>query len=343
MYYFCTYFDQNYLSRGLALYRSLREHCPAFKLWVLCLDEATHDALSELGLPEIELIALNNFERNDKPLLRAKQNRTQVEYYFTCTPSLPLYIFNHWHEVDLITYLDADVFFFANPTPVFQELGQGSIAIISHRFPPHMKYREKWGKYNVGFLSFRRDSHGIECLNWWRAQCNEWCHDREEDGKFADQKYLDDWPSRFLDVVVLSHKGANLAPWNLSNYHLRHEKSGVLMVDEQRLIFFHFHGLRRINNWMYDPSWIEHDVKSSAVLRKKIYAAYLQALNDGDNTLWQHSNDNRDLRGVRYKMKQQKPSDHLISDKILRLKERFRTVSNFLKRKYIFVIRGHII
>jgi hypothetical protein len=214
MYYFCTYFDRHYLPRGLALYRSLREHCPEFRLWVLCMDGDTHSALAQLGLPGVQPIALRDFERDDEPLLSAKQNRSQVEYYFTCTPSLPLYILDRWPEVDLVTYLDADLFFFANPVPLFDELGEGSIAIIGHRFPTYLRSKERYGIYNVSWLTFRRDESSLDCLHWWRERCIEWCYDREEDGRFADQKYLDDWPTRFQNVVVLEHKGANLAPWN---------------------------------------------------------------------------------------------------------------------------------
>lgn len=277
---FCTYFDSNYLSRGLALCRSLREHCPEFTLWVLCMDDATHDCLTQLDLPGVEPIALKDFEAGDAPLLAAKSNRTRVEYYFTCTPSLLLYVLRHWPAVDLVTYLDADLFFFADPEPMFEELGTGSIAIIGHRFSPHLISREQFGKYNVGWLSFRRDDHALACLDWWRSKCLVWCYDRVENGRFADQKYLDDWPSRFRRVVVLEQRGANLALWNLGNHHLRLLNGSTVMVDDDPLIFFHFHGLTRIGPWLYDPDWTAYGVTPSAVLRRNIYLPYLRALCD---------------------------------------------------------------
>ena len=62
MHYFCTYFDGNFLYRGLALYKSLREHASDFVLWVLCFDDVTFQLLNTLGLPEIRTIRLADFE-----------------------------------------------------------------------------------------------------------------------------------------------------------------------------------------------------------------------------------------------------------------------------------------
>jgi hypothetical protein len=280
MYHFCTYFDQNYLLRGLALYHSLKKHCPEFKLWVLCMDNATCDILEKLSLAGVQPISLEEFERNDEPLRSAKQNRSRIEYYFTCTPSVPLYILKNWPQVNFITYLDADLFFFSSPAPLFEELRDGSVAIIGHRFSPALRRLKKNGIYNVGWLSFRRDLNALACLNWWRQKCIEWCYDHKEDGRFADQKYLDDWPNHFQNVVVLEHKGANLALWNLANYRLHCPDSNAVMVDDQVLIFFHFHGLKKVNGWLYDPCWKEYQIKPPAVLRKKIYALYIRTLFD---------------------------------------------------------------
>jgi len=277
MYYFCTYFDRHYLARGLALYQSLRGHCPSFRLWVLCMDRESHSALSRLGLSDVCLIALEDFEKGDEELLRAKENRSRVEYYFTCTPSLPLFIFKSYPEVDMITYLDADLFFFADPLALYKEIADHSIAIIEHRFPSYLLGNRKYGIYNVGWVSFRRDERAFSCLRWWREQCIEWCYDRLEEGRFADQKYLDDWPDRFPGVAVLRHKGANLAPWNLANYTIETDGERVL-VDGQPLLFFHYHGFKQLRNWLYDPNLAAYKVRPSKAVLRSVFAPYIAVL-----------------------------------------------------------------
>jgi hypothetical protein len=275
---FCTYFDQHYLTRGLALYRSLARHCAPFQLWVLCLDQVTFDVLTALKLPGVVPIRLPDFEQGDGALLRAKENRTLVEYYFTCTPSLVLYVLRNWPEIDSIAYLDADLWFFADPSPLYEEVREHSIGIIPHRFPPQLQALVQHGIYNVGWLWFRRDEAGLACLQWWRKRCLEWCYDRVEDGRFADQKYLDDWPQRFPGVAVIQHKGANLAPWNLSNYRIRYDGSRVL-VDGDELIFYHFHGLRQRRPWLYDTGLGSYKTTLTSVVRRHIYIPYIRELN----------------------------------------------------------------
>ncbi len=279
MYYFCTYFDHRYMSRGLTLYQSLKRHCPSFCIWMLCMDSEAYRALTQLKLPEVRPLTLDEFERGDEALLHAKQNRSLLEYYFTCTPSLPLFVLSHYLEVDRITYLDADLFFYADPAALFTEMGDRSIAIIEHRFSRRLEHFKKLGIYNVGWLSFRRDNHAQECLFWWRERCNEWCYDRLEDDKFADQKYLDTWPTKFQGTAILLNKGANLAPWNLTNYHINWHES-QLWVDDHPLIFFHFHSLKRINEWMFDSNLAHYETTLSPLVRHKIYIPYLQTLRE---------------------------------------------------------------
>lgn len=123
-------------------------------------------------------------------------------------------------------------------------MGTCSVAITPHRFPPELRDYVRYGIYNVGWLSFRHDPVANECLHWWRARCLEWCYDRVEDGKFADQKYLDQWPALFGSVAVLTHPGANLAAWNLSSVKLG-RGDGTVTADGRPLIFYHFHQLKK--------------------------------------------------------------------------------------------------
>lgn len=279
MYHFCSYFDRHYVARGLALYRSLARHAGAFKLYVLCMDRQAFAAVRDLDLPNLIPISLDQFEQGDDALLAAKANRTLIEYYFTCTPSLPLYVMNHFPDVDVVTYLDADLFFFGDPKPVFDELGDRSVLIARHRFPPGSEDLERFGIFNVGLLSFRNDESGRACVTWWRERCLEWCYDRVEDGRFADQKYLDDWPTRFDNVVVLQNKGAGLGPWNVAG-HERRNDGGSLVVGDDRLIFYHFHALKRVSACVYDTGLQNYGVSMDSSLRTLVYAPYVRELQD---------------------------------------------------------------
>jgi hypothetical protein len=238
--------------------------------------------------------------------------------------------------VDLITYLDADLFFFGDPAPIYDELGDRSIGIIGHRFPPSLIGLEQFGVYNVGWLSFRRSAQALACLRWWRERCLEWCFDRCEDGRFADQKYLDDWPERFQGVAVLQHKGANLAPWNLARYTLSTHADDVL-VDEQPLIFFHFHRLRQLEGWIYDPRLTDYKTKASTVVRRRIYAPYIRTLAETTESVPPSLRDATLRSGIRYAARES--HEHAL----LRLKQWLGFLLGVLKQDYLLVLNGRVV
>ena len=277
MYYFCTYFDRHYLSRGLAMYQSLARYCPSFHLFVLCLDHETFEFLVNLDLPHITAIRLEQLEQATPKLPLVKIERSKVEYYYTCGASFILYLLNCFSEIDLITYVDADIYFFTDPIPLFDELTIFSVGIIGHRYPKRVENLKRFGIYNVGWVSFRRDESGLECVRWWADRCIEWCYDRVEGNKFADQKYLEEFAVRFRSVRVMEHKGANLAPWNVAGFTIT-EEHGQLLVDDQPLIFFHFQGFRIISSWLFDSNLGWYHTNLSPIVRRKIFGRYIQEL-----------------------------------------------------------------
>src|ERR1700729_1042096 len=84
---YCTYFDHNYLSRGLALYHSLQRYAPGSRLWVLCLSEACYNTLRTLDLPNLMPRRLAEFEAADPEVAATRPHRSTIEYYFTCSPA----------------------------------------------------------------------------------------------------------------------------------------------------------------------------------------------------------------------------------------------------------------
>ncbi len=252
-YEFSAIVTSGYLVRAVALYRSLEAVCPDFGLRIFCMDAKAKDVLDRMALPSIATIAIEELEAHDQALRSVRRDRSYGEYCWTAMPASTLFALEREPGLEMLTYLDADMMFFHDPAPLFDELGSGSIGITPHRFPPGSEAEERLvGIYVNQFTPFRRDESGLGALRWWRARCLEWCYDRFEAGKFGDQKYLDDWPERFPGVRVLQHPGGGLGPWNSANHALE-VSQGRVVVDGEPLIFYHYGGLRLYRAW---PAWL---------------------------------------------------------------------------------------
>src|SRR5215467_86194 len=145
-------------------------------------------------------------------------------------------------SVERVTYVDADLFFFADPQLLFDEFDASGahVLITEHAYAPEYDKSAKSGIYCVQFMPFRNSPEGRAVLHWWQDRCLEWCFARYEDGKLGDQMYLDDWTSRFSGKVhVLRQKERTLAPWNAAHF-LDREVAAVP-------VFFHFHSFRVVS------------------------------------------------------------------------------------------------
>lgn len=248
--YFCTLFDSGYLIKGLAMIRSLERFCPGMRIHVLCMDEQTKVILKDLQMPFVHCVSLAEVET--EALLKAKADRGVAEYCWTLSSGFTWYVMANNPDIDLLTYVDADLMFYSDVQPLFDEIGDASIAIIEHRFTPRLKDREVNGRFCVEWDSFRRDEQGMACLTRWRDQCLDWCYYRLEDGKMGDQKYLDEWPDLYSSCHILMHPGAGIAPWNYAQYKFDKDASGNITVEGDPLIFYHFHQFQLLENGKFD-------------------------------------------------------------------------------------------
>ena len=280
MNHYCTYFDRGFLAQGLALTRSLVAHEPEAVLWVLALDEFTAEVMQALGGRAVRVRRLAELEAGDPELRAVKTQRTPVEYYFTLSPCWPRWLLATQQEMERLTYLDADLFFLADPADIFRTMdaARASVLVTAHRFPPWLERYERHGRFNVGILSFRADPVGRGCLDEWRAQCLAWCHDRLEGDRYADQKYLDGWPQRLgAALLVLPDAGVNLAPWNWAAAAIEADGAAV-RVDGRPLVAFHFARFRpRWGDWWWQSGQLEYGVMPFR-LRRAIYGPYARAL-----------------------------------------------------------------
>ena len=248
--YFCTLFDSGYLLKGLAMIGSLARFCPDMTIYVLCMDDQTKDLLERLDMPCVKRITLTEVENDE--LLKAKSDRGVAEYCWTLSSNFTWHVMQNHPEIDFLTYVDADLLFYSNVQPLFEEIGDASIAIIEHRFTPRLKHREINGRFCVEWVSFRRDEQGLACLSRWSEQCIEWCYYRLEDGKMGDQKYLDKWPERYSSCHILLNSGAGIAPWNYAQYEFAKDIQGNITVDGTPLIFYHFHQFQLLTHGRFD-------------------------------------------------------------------------------------------
>jgi hypothetical protein len=232
MEHYVTLFDSLFLPQGLALHMSMERHIKDYTLWILCVDDQAHEILTKLNLPNVRLLQLSKLETTE--LLRVKSTRSKGEYCWTLTPFAPRFVFEEDLLVRRVTYIDADIWFRRDPAPIFREFEASSkhVLITDHAYAPEYDQSATSGQYCVQFMTFTRKG-GELVRKWWEDRCVEWCFARAEDGKFGDQKYLDDWPVRFQKHVhVLEHHEWAQAPWNASRYPF------------SQGIFYHFHGLR---------------------------------------------------------------------------------------------------
>ena len=234
MEHFVTLFDSLFLPQGLALHISMERHLRAYTLWVLCVDDTAYDALIRLNLPNVRLLQLSLLETEE--LKRVKPSRTKGEYCWTLTPFAPRFVFDANPDVGRVTYLDADMWFRKDPSEIFDEFAATGkhVLITDHAYAPEFDLSATSGQFCVQFMTFTRDGGEVVRM-WWQERCIEWCHARIEQGKFGDQKYLDDWPARFgATVHVLRRTELLLAPWNATRFPY---SSAAL---------WHFHGLRLV-------------------------------------------------------------------------------------------------
>lgn len=288
---YCTYFDEGYASRGELMIRSLLRVEPQATVWVLAMTEHADRLVRDRLVPKVRVVSLAEFEQARPDIARTRGERSRAEYMFTCTPGWIRYVMDRVEDRQWVTYLDADLYFFRSPSTIYGQLAEGSVGLVAHNFVWFRQDLNRFGRYNVGWVSFRNDEAGRDCAMWWDERCVEWCFDRVDDGRFADQRYLDTFPEITEGLVELQGRGVNAAPWNISGQRIEVDEHGPLVGGEP-LFFFHFHGIKRRNDRFYLRNWY-YGVRPTASIHDILYRPYLRQLFQLDREISSQSTNAR--------------------------------------------------
>ncbi|MCB1103211.1 MAG: glycosyltransferase [Cephaloticoccus sp.] len=168
----------------------------------------------------------------------------------------------------LLTLLDPRVFFFQSPRIVLDGIGDASIALVRIDCDP----RNGPSRLSNAWISLRHDETGLACAKAWTTRSMhhnagprmERVHGRELERSFPEVKAAHStlisgvfWPS-----PTLLHGAVGSGP----------------TINGQTVVAFCFHGLRRLDQGIYDPGAELRHIAAPAPWRELIYLPYLQEL-----------------------------------------------------------------
>ncbi len=241
MTYFCTYFDKNFLSRGLAMMESLHKYNKKIIFYVLVIDHQTQKKLNILKKKYIKVLTLEKLYKIYPEIKNQKNKRELNEFCFLLTPYLVEYCLKILN-LKRIFYTDADLFFFDGCDKIIKKLDKFSIISSVHNFNKNNKFQELInGKFNVGFLGFKKNKISLKCLNLWKKQCffSTTTHKSFETIIKGDQLYLNEWPQRYKNnFYPITNKFFNIGAWNINDFKFS-IKNKIILSNNRKILMVH--------------------------------------------------------------------------------------------------------
>lgn len=291
---YCSIASKYYSYKVLALYLSIQKHDPDFYFFFICLNEEVKELFTAMNLEKASVISIDSIEAGDQELLKVKSGRNEKEYSWTAKPSLMLYLFENYPELDHIVWLDGDTAFLSSPQPIYDEWGDYSIMLTEEKYSGKFDYMSWYfGVYNTGFLGFKRDDNSIKCLNWLRSKVIEWCYDRHEKGLWSDQMHLNNLSGLFSNVGVIKNAGINMTPFilrrllNEEGYEIE-ESSENIFVNTTKVVFFHYYGFKFYNESEFDLCFYK-DWRFPDKAIKAIYMPYIELCREAIVLIGEHN------------------------------------------------------
>lgn len=270
-------FSKDYLIQGLVLIQSLLRTSSSKEIWVLAFDRETFKIMSKLNLNSVVVVNLEEEQILHRTYMSFRKSRSISEAIFSLKP--------HWIDLVLskasggriVFYADADSMFFQKlPSRMIER--EQSIFVSPHRFGAGETSERKVGRYNAGFVGFRKDRYGLTAIRTWKALCDDWCKVDSSTGRYADQKYLENISEMYSNHVYEMEMGINMGNWSFHSESSVLETNGFILIDNSNLVSFHYHCVqfsRLLANLDIERYTT---IGNSKGIYRQVYMPYLRAL-----------------------------------------------------------------
>jgi hypothetical protein len=246
----CTIVSPNYLAYARTLAASYVAQHPGQQFFVLIVADLADSApfsgfdFTPVMLPQIGLSDMHG-EGMKYDILELNTN---------VKPTFMKYLIE-MYSLDMLVYLDPDIFCYSPLTPIFDRLAAGGTAVvtphittpISDNFAPTEQDMLYNGTFNLGFIAVRNCTEGLRLLDWWEQRCLGLGFSEGRTGLFVDQKWINLAPGLFEGVAIERHAGCNMAYWNLHERTLLRASNGYTVESPVSgrvpLCFYHFSGI----------------------------------------------------------------------------------------------------
>jgi hypothetical protein len=239
---YCTIITANYFFYAKTLCDSIKKNGATASFKVLIVDDYPKTYKYE-GIEIISFIEIAESLPSDYELIKKYENDKESNLRWALKPLLLKYLINY-KKFEKVLFLDPDLYFYQNPTFLFDELEMADVIITPHwRSKDPIKDASNFnllfseGLYNAGF--FGCNAKSINILDWWLKVCSYKME--KADGFYVDQGYLNLMPIYFSSQVkLIDHKGCNVSNWNLIECE-RSEKGGEVFINNKHpIVFIHF-------------------------------------------------------------------------------------------------------
>jgi hypothetical protein len=265
-----SYSSYEYLAKVLALNNSIRKY-KNIKFYLLALDQKIYNFIQKNNKEIIcykPKIIRTNFNKNLAQKIAI--GRLNFAKYLLTKKKLP--------SVHLV---DSDIYFFSDPNNLREIVKNYDMGLCYHDSISN-KYNtdNKYGIFNAGYLYFKKSQNTKNILKRYISLCRKKVNYSVPKNNikniFADQTYLEYITAEFKNIKKIKDKSINRGPWNIGKYRIRFINE-ELFIDNVKLIFYHFSGIKKIFNNIYSLG-LRMYVKNKKNIKKKIYLKYIKEL-----------------------------------------------------------------